>query len=144
MSITRVRSNIIINFCVCVKTSVCLAQINMKFKIQDNNSDQNSWSQSNCVFCKIMWLVKQNQQTFYNLFKITLVSTYLFIFLVVLIVVISFECQLCAAMFAFEAARMKKRKIFEGSDAIYLIDYFLAPETGGLVKIRSIHFFLQF
>lgn len=151
MSIIRVRSNLIINFCFALKLLCALHKSTWNLKKQDN-SDQNNWSQSNCVFCKIIiikiffvcLLNKINKLSIiYSKKKtrVTLVSTYLFIFLVVLIVVISFKCQFCAAMFAFEAARMKKRKIFEGSDAIHLIHYLLAPETGGLVKIRSIHFF---
>lgn len=59
--------------------------------------------------------------------------------MLVLIIIIRFQRQLRTAVDALEAARMEEREILQRSNAIHLVDDFIAPQARRLIEIRSIH-----
>lgn len=66
-------------------------------------------------------------------------GTYLFVILLVLIIEIRLERQLCAAVYAFEATGMEECEILERPHTIHLIDGLAAAQASRLVEIWPIH-----
>lgn len=66
-------------------------------------------------------------------------AVYLLVVDRVLIVVVGLQGELGTADRAFEATRVEKREVLQGTHPVDLIDGLGAPQTRALVEIRPIH-----